>query len=683
MFCRFNVSIALALCGLLAAAACSKDPDPAVTEDAGVDLGLPDTSDDTDAVTAEDTDLENRWQDPQALDQPNALGHGGHPLLPWPADQYMADQDGALIQAPDARMLPVAFTPPLIRGSGASRITPIVTWLPGSIDPATLPDPDDWGATLSPDSSVRVIVLQDDAEPEPWPVLAEIDATARNRHDATLIIRPHRPFPSGARVAVGLRTSLKTYACALPDDADFDREAYPCRTHEPAEALARVLENRPESEAEAAWVRRGRDELTAALPLMAGDPAEFAQAWTFTVRFGAEIVDPMVQMQRIAAEADASDYVLDDVVYEDNRALVYGTVAVPWFLDENDRLVVDDNGVPQIQETRHTPFLVTIPRTVTAPRPVVLFGHGFFSAIEEPTWGNLFGGLSRWQMSAVTTRFHGFAEVDFAKAAAVITARTLDGLAGIIDLQRQSQANFTVVHNMIRHHLAAELTVDFGDGAFHPLDPSNIPYMGISNGGTQGLLMMSTSPVLDRGALVVPGGGWSHMLQRAAQWSTLGTAYARRFSSQSELQLSMAMFQHIFDPVDSLNFVEHLISDRLPGLPQQPEILIVEAVNDAQVANMVTRWVAGTAGVPLIIPSVAEVWNIPTTEATAPDGAPGGVGYEIYDLLVPDNPPGNIAATENGVHERVRLLDAYREQMGIFLEHGRVVRTCDGACDPE
>jgi hypothetical protein len=34
------------------------------------------------------------------------------------------------------------------------------------------------------------------------------------------------------------------------------------------------------------------------------------------------------------------------------------------------------------------------------------------------------------------------------------------------------------------------------------------------------------------------------------------------------------------------------------------------------------------------------------------------------------------------VHGDVRKPDDYREQMGLFLETGEVVRTCDGPCGP-
>lgn len=663
---RRHWSHLVALLAISLLVSCSSSP-----EEERPDAGLEELEDIED-------DIAPNFDEVQARDKANALGAGLSPLLPWPAEQYMVHDDQGSRLDPDGSLLPKAIVPAVLASSGgASRVVPIVTWLKGGFDPATFPDPDDWGATLKDDSSVRVVVLDGEEAPQVWPVLVEIDSTEEEPEKATMLIRPHRPFPPQSQVVVGLRTSLQTAACAQ------DQGHQDCKDHETLPALKRILDGAPQGRAEQSWMGRGRDAIIAALPAIGPDVDDLAQAFSFTVRSREEIVDPMLQMQEIAAQADSSVYEVEEITYKDGRAEIYGTVEVPWFLDGDDRLVLDEQGQPLVQEKRHTPFMITIPDTVRETRPVVLFGHGFFSAIEEPTWGNLFGGLKRWEMSAITTRFHGFAEVDLPKALLALGGETIEGLAGIIDLQRQSQANFTVVHNLVRDHLAQTITVDFGDGEFHPLDAEQIPYMGISNGGTQGLVMMSTSPVLTRGALIVPGGGWSHMLQRAAQWPSLGRAFARRYNKNVDLQIAMSILQQVFDPVDSLNFVENLIEGRAPGLPQKPEILIVEAVNDAQVANLVTRWVVGATHIPLITPSVADVWGVETIQAPPPDGAPGGVGYEIYDLGVDDNPPGNQAATENDVHDKVRLLDAYREQLGIFLEDGKVIRTCQDLCEFE
>ncbi|RAL20440.1 hypothetical protein DL240_16685 [Lujinxingia litoralis] len=605
------------------------------------------------------------------------MGYGGHGLLPWPAAQYQVPGPQGLEVQVGEELIPAGFTAELLAGSGASRVVPMVTWLEGGIDPAGLPDAEDWGATLQDESLIQVVVLEEGKEARRWPVLAELDATADEPEQATLLLRAHRPFPADAQVVVGLRRGLRTYGCAV------DASSPECEEHAASQALARVMAGEPIGAAEVAWVERGAEAFEEALPLMGGDVDGLVQAWSFRVRTHQEVVGPLIAMQRIAYEADTSNYQLADVVYEEDRALIYGEVEVPWFLGEDKRVVLDGSGEPQVVEHRSVEFLVTVPATVRETRPVVLFGHGFFSKIEEPTWGNLFGGLERWEMAAVTTRFYGFAEGDLAGTVNAIGGNTLEGLVGVVDQQRQSQANFTVVHNLIRERLADTLEVDFGDGAFRPLDGEHIPYMGISNGGTQGFVMMSTSPALTRGALIVPGGGWAHMLQRASQWSTLGALFSRRYTSQAELQLGVSMMQQIFDPVDSLNYAEHLLDDRLNGLAPSPDLLVVEALHDAQVANMVSRWVAGAAGVTQLVPGVAEVWGVPTVESGAQEGGEVRVGYEIYDLGVEAHPPGNVAAVENDVHDDVRLLDSYREQLGEFLETGRVVRACEGVCDPD
>lgn len=629
---------------LTLATACAPPTDDASTDDTGGD----------DVVTAEG--------------DPNALSLGGHVLLPWPADQYTVPDAATatgLALAPGEGLLPDGFTPRMLQGDGFSRVTPAVGWLPGSVDPDTLPDPDVWDATTKDGASV-VIVAVDGGRADRWPALVEIDATADDPNEATFIVRPHRPYPPGSTVVVLVTT----------DVTDAGGTAHPAH-----EAFGRILDGMPQGRAEEAWAS-SVPTWQAALTAAGRTADEVAQGWSFSVRTEGDVVDVTLAMQDIAAKAPTSVYTLDEVQYEADRALVYGTLQVPWFLGDDNTVVLDDAGMPVVVEQRSVPFLVTIPDTVTSPRPVVLFGHGFFSAIEEPTWSNLFEGLARWEMAAVTTQFFGFAEKDLGTAAAAIGGEDLEGLVGIIDLQRQSQANFTVLHRFIDDVLSNVVTVDWGETVIQPLAAEKTAYLGISNGGTQGLVMMSTSPVLDRGALVVPGGGWSHMLQRASQWSTLGAVFADRFVDDAELQLGSALTQQTFDPCDSLNYVEHLLDDRYEGRKADPEVLVVEALHDAQVANLVTRWAVGASGVPQMTPAVEDVWGVPTVDASG-TGSIGGTGYEIYDLGVEPNPPGNVAATENGVHDQVRRLDAYREQMGRFLEFGEVVRTCDGVCDPE
>ena len=213
------------------------------------------------------------------------------------------------------------------------------------------------------------------------------------------------------------------------------------------------------------------------------------------------------------------------------------------------------------------------------------------------------------------------------------------------------------------------------------LDADRVRYMGISNGGTQGLTLMSTSPAYDHGVLVVPGGAWTHMLERAVQWNDMGSVLRDRFDEARELQLALSLAQPLLDAADSMNYAPHLVTDRFPGLPDV-KVVLHEAKEDSQVANLVTHWVARSAGVPLITPSPIDVWGLDTITAEGPGGTDAPAALYVYDLGVPAQPLTNVPPeTDNETHDDVRRRDDYGQHVGRFLEDGTIVQVCDGPCD--
>lgn len=585
-------------------------------------------------------------------------------LLPWPSEQHLApdaaSRTGWRISLP-RDLLADDLSPEMFAADdGCSRVPPIVTALPGGVDPTSLPDRHDWGATLDVATSPVLLLRLPDLTPVP--LLVEVDVTDPDPSSAALLLRPHRALDPDTRYLVVLRDGLRAADGSPAVGSPFVQAA--------------LAGEGDETGAGGFW-RHALHGVADQLTGLGIEPAEVLQAWTLRTRSEANVTAVAIATQDAVATRPLGEWRVEATVYEADRALIYGQLTVPRFLDPENRIHLDADGVPIEHGTMEAPFLITIPSTVRSTRPTVLFGHGFFSAIEEPTWSNLFDGLAQWEMAAVTTEFLGFSESSLA-AAAPIFAGQLTLLDTILDQQLQSHANFTLVHRLITDILADAVEVDFGDGFFKPLDATNVPYMGISNGGTQGLVMMTTSPVLTRGALVVPGGGWSHMLQRAAQWNELGLLLQLRHPDERELQLVMSLVQQTFDRVDSLNYVGHLMTDRLEGRPPDPQVLMVEAVGDAQVSNLVTDWVAGNAGVALLSPAPHPVWGLEAA-AAAPPGDPSLRGaLAIYDLGLPPLPEGNEAPEENGAHNDVRLLQAYRDQLGQFLETGTIVQTCDG-----
>lgn len=597
-------------------------------------------------------------KDPDLTGIPNLPGGNplvpDEPMFPFPSDFYLVDDastaTGKRVAFP-AEALPEGLPPEMFVADGFSRVQPILALLDGGVDPASLPDPHDPGASIADGSPVWLLRADDGAR---VPVLAEVDGQAAVVADQALIVRPHVALDPATTYVVVLRDGLRT--------ADGG-------AHEPTKAF-RALRDGLSTDSDAVEsLRDDFETVNAAIAAQGLDPEEVVLAWSFTTRSREEVTAPLLAMHDEMMAAELGAFVVEsDTVDGDNR-LIRGTFTAPDFLGDDSRIALD-GGAPVVRGTKAVDVLVTLPIGIDGPRPVMVFGHGFFSSIEEPTWSSLNDSLHRWEMSAVSTKFLGFNEEDQIASLGILGGE-MARLGEVVDQQLQSQANHTAMVRVIREQLADDVP---------ELDPDAIVYMGISNGGTQGLTLLTASPNLSRGAFVVPGGGWSHMLQRAVQWNTLGGLLETRYPDPAELQLVMSLAQIVFDPVDSLNWVDKLVNDRFPGRPPV-EVTVHMAVGDCQVANLVTEWVVRTAQIPVVTPSTVVPWGV--EQVTAPE--PGGnAAMLVYDEGYPPLPEGNLPpATDNGAHETIRGLEAYKQQMGTFLETGRIVQVCDGACDPD
>lgn len=620
------------LAGLLVVAACSGDPDP----------------------------------EPIHIGNPG----GGNPLnpaealYPWPSDFALRPssetETGRELWVEPA-LLPEGVPVETFAGhDGFTRAPAILTLLPGGVEPADLPD---LAGSMAADSPVLLLAGPDW---KPVPLLVELDQTMVDPLRQPLILRPQVVLDEQTAHVVVLRTGLRDRAGAL---------------HEPSPAYVALRDGTPTDSPELESLRPGFDLVEEALAAAGVAPDDAVLAWSFHTRSEAQVVTPTLHMHDVMATAPLGAWTpISDTVDGDLRE-VLGTFEVPDFIGTEQLLELDAAGLPVQKGTRTVEVLVTIPTTVTEPRPVVAFGHGFFSLKEEPTWGSLQQVTVPWAFPTISADFLGFNEHAFGDTALVIGG-DLDGGYQITAQQLQSQAQFTALQRLVTEQLADAITEDRGAGVFHPLDGSRVHYMGISNGGSQGLPIVAASPVLDRGVLVVPGGAWTHMLQRAWQWTSMGVLLTIRYTDPVDMQLVVSMMQQVLDPVDGLNFAGGLGAEPYAGRnPKQ--LSLHEAVGDAEVANMVTEWVARSADVPLLVPSSRDVWGLTEVDAHDPQTAGLPSALYIYDEGYPPLPEGNVPPEENGAHETIRDLDAYIEHVGRFLEDGVHTWACDGPCDPE
>jgi len=593
----------------------------------------------------------------------------GHPLnpevglYPYPSDYFLHEDSesptGLRLVIPSelaSSQLPAT----VFEGQdGFSRMPMILSDWPGGVDQASLPSEQNHGESLL-DSSTTLLIEHGSLTRVPH--LAEIDRTAEEPELGPLIIRPVTLLKPNMSYSVIIKRGLRDQSGALHErGAAF-------------EALAR-------------GVPSGDEALDRALPAFERTRAviegsglnldDVLLAWSFHTRSAASVTEPLLSLQDLAMEWPLGEFIVTvDELSGENRQL-QGELEAPLYNGPRG-IEYDESGAPRLFGTQRFPFSMTIPLSVTeqgGPRPVLLYGHGFLGSHRQATRLTFNELCRRGAISAIGLNFGMYSELS------PLLFRGINGEVETFAQLRggvlQTMVNYSVTARYIQEGLLAE--------RFPELDPNDVQYMGISNGGTFGALFAATSHVVSKATLVVGGGGLSHFLQRASQWNELGFLAKRNFPDPRELQLYLALLQSQLDPIDPINFVDHLVSPRFEGRGPLRASLHM-AVNDSQVNNLVTEWVARTAGVPLLTPSPKEIWGLETVEAPLSPELASALpsALTVYDEMVAPYPGGNIAPLEdNGTHGTVRALDVYQRQLIDFITKGELNQLCEGACDPE
>ena len=599
---------------------------------------------------------------------------GGNPLVPdeamypYPSDFYLVEDasttTGRRLELSEDAMPEGLSATTFADADGFSRAPIIVSYFEGGVDASTLPSLTDPSAALSDDSSVWLV------REETWervPLLVELDLNAETTREQALLIRPQVSLEASSGYVVILRDSLRAAdgTSTLPVSEAFRALRDGIATDSPA-------------------VEAQRDDFELVNAAIAGSGIsgeEVGLAGSFHTRSQDQVLAPLLAIQDVASTWPLDGWQITSDEWDDDgqNRLIHGSFTAPDFLGEDDWFALDADGAPIQHGTREVEFMLTIPVTASdMTRPAIVYGHGFFSSMEEPTWSKENACIQQWQMAMATTEFIGTNEDGLLSTMGILG--DLNDVWKWTSQQMQSHGHFSLLGRLMAEELADEITSEGGVPLF---DADQVHYMGISNGGTQGLVIMAASTVFTRGVLVVPGAFNPHMLERAEPWNTMGLMFTEKFEDPIDLQLVLAIIQLKFDAIDSLSWIDHLTHDRLPGRPEI-EATLHMAVGDCQVSNMITEWLARTGDIPLIVPSAREIWGLEEITAEPPDGAAENAALFVYDEGYPALPDGNIPpAEENGAHGTIRELESYRAQVGAFLEDGTIVQVCDGACDPD
>jgi hypothetical protein len=258
-------------------------------------------------------------------------------------------------------------------------------------------------------------------------------------------------------------------------------------------------------------------------------------------------------------------------------------------------------------------------------------------------------------------------------------AADIDAAPRITEKLAQSVIDFMALARVTRGALASDPRLKVPDQPVDRaiIDPDQVYYFGASLGGIMGLVVMAYEPSLSRGALGVPGGAWSLLLERSFAWQALQAVALRSYTRPFDYQMLSALLGMRFEPYDAITTAARITVNPLPGTPAK-QVLLYEATGDSLVSNLSTEMVARSMALPLLAPSV----RVPAG-MTAQTG-PLDNGFVIYDEQPAPLPPtGNLPPTaDNGTHAGINARPAVARQVARFLLEGALVHECrDGDTD--
>ncbi len=604
---------------------------------------------------------------------------GCNPLV---GDDCLTPVPSSLVEVPDASTatgvrvaiadaaLPVphrgaALTADPLNGhDGISPSTPFVVYFKAGVDATQLPTLDSLASSVTADSAVQVL---DYATGERVPVFAELDANAQDGDRQALIIRPM------VRLAPATR-----YVIALVDLHDTAGHALDAR------GFAALRDHGTLSHALAPLAPR-YEEIFTALAQAGVARGRVTLAWDVITASDADLTGHLVTMRDRALPLVPSLHwtvtsVTDTPAHPHQLREVVGTFEVPSFLSDDSMLptlLVDAAGTPQLRATLGTAnFVVTIPQCATTrpgPLPVIIFGHGLFSNARDELATEYQRQVGDYLcMIQVGTDWTGLATGDVPTLANVVLP-DFNQMHVLTDRLQQAHVDAQVLARLFLTRMKDDPSLQIGGGPV--TDGSQVYYYGNSDGGIQGATFMALSQDVTRAVLGVPGCEWNDMMFRSFEFDDFKALFDDFVPDRLDQQLVLALVQPEMDSTDPASFAPHLIASPLPSTPGK-QILVQEAIDDAQVPNIATRVLARTIGLPGL-DLEQPVYGISEAAGPLPSA------YTQWDVHPSPAPPaGDVPPPmDNGAHEAVRRLVLSEAQLrAFFTPTGAATQTCAGPC---
>jgi hypothetical protein len=608
-----------------------------------------------------------------------------HCFLPWPSSFYLkpasSTKTGFKV-AYDAKALPannkgkpVEPTRHNLRDGFSVGAQPLL-WLPGGISAEGLATIDAPKPSVDADHPIWLIAMPSG---ERVPFFTELDANATGTDQKqALVLRPLKPLEANSRYVVAVRTSVR-------DSAGKALVA--------PEGFARLRDGLPTADATLEGQRTTVEEVLTFLEGKGLARSELALAWDFRTQSRESATSQLVSLVDGAlAKLPSSGpaYTITEQTDHDEAKEPYlwreivGTYQVPSYLvDDGPDAVfeLDAAGKPKYRGMQSFEFRVHIPRcalTATKPLPVLIFGHGLFRnahfELLAPYHKTLTNQLCMIEFSGT---WIGLSSDDLQSVAAQVLP-DFSRLPRVTDRIQQAHVN---MHTLVELALGPILKDPAlaRPGGDPIADGQQVYYYGISNGGIQGFTFAALQQRIERFALNVPGGWWSMMMERSADFQLLAVLMKSVYPQALDRLIIILTSQAFFDTTDPINFTSFHRDGPLPGRKAK-KLLLQEGRYDDEVPNMTTRALVRAAGLPLLKPAVESVWLV--DEADGPLES----AYTQWDVTPPQQPPKtNTPATkleeDVSAHKVPRRLEQLVDQLQRFFRpDGKIEATCNGKC---
>ena len=603
--------------------------------------------------------------------------------LPWPSSAFLkpdtTSPTGVRLNIPagafPANIDGLAFDPtPYNTRTGFSPLAQIMFTVPGGVDATTLVPWQNMAASLLPTSST---VILDATTGERVAHFAEVDANimAGDFDHQVVYLRPAQRLAGNT-----------TYIVAITNAAKANGGGYLPITP----AFASLRDGGTTDNALVEQIRPEYPAIFTALSTAGVDKENLVMAWQFTTSDDdSTIADPIAARDSVLAAMGTHAVnvpyaiTLDQSPDSDDASIarrVQFTYDSPKITGPAPQgFLRDASGTPSAMGTITEPGSIIIPACATPQHNarIVLYGHGFFGDLSESQGGYVRAFANATCSVVIGGLWRGMSGDEIPDA--VLTVIDMNRARGFSEGVWQGITDFMVLAQLTKYKLANEVLVDHpgDDNAQSIVDPNQIVYYGISQGGILGATMFGYDPTMTRGVIHVAGANWAMMFERSTEWVQFGEPFKDAYGGELNEVIMQGILSMAFDIMDGGTIANHdFTQGGISGAPPKQYLQHMSA-GDSLVTNLASLYLARTFGWTNLTPSV----QAPFAMTSGP--GPLSSGFAIYDEHPTPLPPTTnlLNPTDNGAHEDIRSRTAVVQQIEHFYDTGDIVNFCTGDCN--